>query len=170
MLSNLRQVPHSTPPIPTKVFPRFPPNPQISLHCLPLIRPSVFTATTILSHYLQLITVFSYLPSRNYSHLHRRLPRRLSTLDSILHPNTCTYTCTWSRSWRRLRSSLAGNTVKTRCCLSLGRFCFHSVLKEDLSNSTGSGFVRRSLNTPLLVFCRRLFMRQNQHTGSCALV
>jgi hypothetical protein len=99
---NALQSPPSTPLHPTyphQSFPQIPPKSTniITLY-LPLIRPSVFPATTILSHYFQLITVFSYLPSRNYPHLHRRLPRRLSTLDSILPPNTCTYTCTWSRS------------------------------------------------------------------------
>jgi hypothetical protein len=131
---NALQSPPTTPLHPTyphQSFPQIPPeSTNIIILYLPPVRPSIFPATIILSHYLQLINSFSYLPSRNHPHLPRRLPHRLSTLDSI--PPTPKHTRAHAPGHRgdhEARSSLAGNTVKTRCCLSLrGRFCFPSML------------------------------------------
>ena len=69
------QSPPSTPlhpNYPHQSLPQIPPKSTniIALY-LPLTRPSVFPATTILSHYLKLITVFSYLPSRDVLVLYR---------------------------------------------------------------------------------------------------
>jgi hypothetical protein len=87
---NTLQSPPSTPLHPTyphQSLPQIPPkSTNIIILYLPPVRPSVFPATIILHHYLQLTNVFSYLPSRNYPYFHHRLPQRLSTLIQYFSP------------------------------------------------------------------------------------